>query len=209
MAKVLHIISSTRGESSLTRKLGSEIIDKIRANEPDTVVSEMNLSENPFPHLENEQINSFFTPPEHRTAEQRELVRRSDEAVEQLFDTDIIVIGAPMYNFGITSSLKAYFDHIARARVTFQYTENGSEGLCTGKKAYIAVGSAGLFDNDKMRAFDYATPYIKHFLGFVGITDVTAFRIEGTAIPGMQETAFKKALESVNQHSFKIAELCD
>lgn len=199
MTKVLHIISSTRGDSSLTRKLGAEIVEKIKASEPAAVVNELNLSENPFPHLENEQINSFFTPPEHRTPEQIELIRRSDEAVAQLFDADVIVIGAPMYNFGITSSLKAYFDHIARARVTFQYTENGSEGLCTGKKAYIAVGSAGIFDNDKMRAFDFATPYIKHFLWFVGIADVTVFRIEGTAIPGMQETAFEKALESVER----------
>lgn len=88
-----------------------------------------------------------------------------------------------MYNFSITSGLKAYFDHIARAKVIFRYDENGSEGLLKNKKANIAVGATGLFDSDIGRPFDFATPYVKHFLSFIGITDVAIFRVEGAAVP--------------------------
>lgn len=197
MTKVLHIISSTRGAESVTIKLGNAIVDRIQANVPKTVVTEVDLSNNPYPHLEDFQINSFFTPKEHRTPEQVLAIKKSDEAIAQLQETDILLISAPMYNFSINSSLKAYFDHIARAQVTFRYTENGSEGLLRNKKAYIAFGSAGVFDIEHMRPYDFAVPYIKHFLGFIGITDVTVFRVEGTAIPGLKETALGRAIDSI------------
>lgn len=200
MKKVLHIISSTRGEESITRKLGDSIIEKIKADDPNIVVKELDLSKNPFPHLAQEQISSFFTPMENRTPEQILAIRRSDEAISELQDADIIVLGVAMYNFSITSSLKAYFDHIARSRVTFRYTENGSEGLLKNKKAYVAVSTASAFDNDKMRPYDFVTPYVKHFLWFIGITDTTLFRAEGTAIPGLSETALDKAYDSINTY---------
>lgn len=197
MAKILHIISSTRGSESLTIKLGNAIIDRLKANDPNTIVKELDLTKEPYPHLEQVQINSFFTPEEYRTPEQINAVKRSDEAIADIQEADILVIGAPMYNFSITSSLKAYFDHIARAKVTFSYTEKGAEGLLKNKKAYIAFGSAGVFDNAHMQAFDFAVPYIKHFLEFIGITDVKAFRVEGTAVPALQEAAWNKAVESI------------
>lgn len=208
MTKVLHIISSTRGAESQTIQLGNALIDRIKTNNSDTVVNELDLTKNPYPHLEQEHINAFFTPPEYRTPELNLAVKKSDDAVAAIQDADIIVIGAPMYNFSITSSLKAYFDHIARARVTFRYTENGSEGLLKNKKAYIIAGSAGLFSPEGMEAHDFAVPYIKKFLWFIGITDVEVFRIEGTAIPELQATAMDKALESINEYSFKTVEIC-
>jgi len=195
--KVLHIISSTRGADSLTNKLGDLIVEKIRENEQEVIVEVLDLSKETFPHLSQQQINAFFTPQEHRVPELVEAIKKSDEAVAQIQQADYVVIGVPMYNFGITSSLKAYFDHIARAKVTFTYTEKGSEGLLKGKKAFIAVGSAGLFTVGQNEAFDFAAPYVKHFLSFIGITDTTVFRVEGTAIPGMQETAFNSAVESI------------
>jgi FMN-dependent NADH-azoreductase len=202
MAKILHIISSPKGAESLTRKLGNAIIDKIKGNDPNMVVKEEILLENPYPHLDETHITGFYTPEENRTPEQAVAIKTSDNAIAELQEADIIVIGAPMYNFSIPSGLKAYFDHIARAKVTFQYTENGSEGLLKNKKAYIAVASAGIFDNDKMRPYDFVTPYVKHFLQFIGITDVTVFRVEGTAIPELQATALEKALDNINNHSF-------
>ena len=197
MTKVLHIVSSPRGAESLTRRLGNAIIDKIKQKDPNTVVKEHVLTKNPYPHLEEVHISGFFTPEANRTSEQTIAIKNSDDAIAELQEADIIVIGVPMYNFSITSGLKAYFDHTARAGVTFRYSEIGSEGLLKNKKAYIAVASAGIFDNDKMRPYDFATPYVKHFLGFIGITDVTVFRVEGTAIPGLQITALDKALENI------------
>ncbi len=199
MTKVLHIISSPRGEQSLTKKLGNAIIDKIKAENPNTTVKEHVLSGSPYPHLEEVHIAGFFTPEENRTPEQAIAIKNSDDAIAEIQEADIIVIGVPMYNFSITSSLKAYFDHIARARVTFKYTETGSEGLLKNKKVYLAFSSAGIFDTDERRPYDFATPYVKHFLWFIGITDVTVFRVEGTAIPGLQETAFDRALESLKK----------
>lgn len=197
MKKILHINSSTRGVESVTRQLGIAIIEKIRMTDPKIVVQELDLSNNPFPHLGQDKINSFFTPEEFRTPEQIIAIKQSDDAIEQLKEADILVISAPMYNFSITSSLKAYFDHIARAKVTFEYSSTGSEGLLKNKKAYIAFGSAGVFDNEQMRGFDFAVPYIKHFLGFIGIQDVSVFRVEGTAIPEMQDTAMQNAINSI------------
>jgi len=202
MTKVLHIVASPRGEHSFTRKLGNAIIDRIKITDPDTVIKERILADHPYPHLEEIQIASFFTPEEDRTPQQAIAIEKSDEAIAELQEADIVVIGVPMYNFSISSGLKAYFDHIARAKVTFSYSQNGSEGLLKNKKAYIAVGSAGVFDTDSMRPLDFATPYVRHFLAFIGIKDVTAFRIEGTAAPQMQEAAINKALNSIAVHNF-------
>lgn len=203
MTKVLHIVASPRGESSLTKKLGNAIIDKIKETDSNAVVKEHVLSDNPYPHLEEVHIGGFFTAEENRTPDQIIAIKNSDEAVAELQEANIIVIGVPIYNFSVTSGLKAYFDHIARAKVTFRYDENGSEGLLKNKKAYLAVASAGIFSKGKNEPFDFATPYVKHFLRFIGITDVTAFRLEGTAIPGMQEMEIDKALESIAAHDFE------
>lgn len=200
MAKILHIVSSPRGNQSFSRQLGNAIIDSIKKREPDTTVKEHVLSENPYPHLGEAHITGFYTPEENRTPEQAIAVKRSDDAIAELQGAEIIVIGVPMYNFSIPSSLKAYFDHVARAGITFRYSEKGPEGLLKNKKAYIALSSAGVFDNDAMRPYDFAAPYVKQFLDFIGITDVTVFRVEGTAIPGIQETAMEKALENVNAY---------
>jgi FMN-dependent NADH-azoreductase len=152
--------------------------------------------------LEEVHIAGFFTPEEMRTPEQNEAIKNSNDAIRELQEADTIIIGVPMYNFSITSGLKAYFDHIARAKVTFQYNEAGWEGLLKNKKAYIVVSSTGAFDNEQMRPYDFATPYVKHFLGFIGITDVTVFRVEGTAIPELQASAMEKAINTVDEHAF-------
>jgi len=200
--KVLHIISSTRGNESFTNIVGNAIIEKIRENDHNIIVEILDLSNENFPHLTQEHINSFFTPPEHRTPEFNQIIKKSDEAVAQIQNADYIVIGVPMYNFGIPSSLKAYFDHIARAKITFRYTENGSEGLLTNKKAFIAASTARIFTSGVHQSHDFAIPYVKYFLSFIGIADVTVFRAEGTAIPGLQEIALQKAIDEVSEYSY-------
>lgn len=197
MKKILHIISSTRGNASMSIKLGNSIIEKIKTAYPESSVKELNLTTKQFPHLEEAQITSFFTPPESRTTENIEAIRNSEEAVKEITDADIIVIGLPLYNFGIPSVLKAWIDHISRAGVTFKYDENGPEGLVKGKKIYIALASGAIYSDGPMASYDFAVPYLKSVLGFLGMTDVTVYRVEGTSIPVIQDSAFEKAVESV------------
>ncbi|MDB4901308.1 MAG: azoR [Mucilaginibacter sp.] len=198
MKKILHIISSPRGEASFSIKLGNAVIKKIQAAYPGSTVKESNLVEKRFPHLEEAHITSFFTPAENRTPENRAALRHSDEAIQEILDANIIVIGAPMYNFTIHSTLKAWLDHIVRAGVTFKHDKNGAEGLIKGKKIYIAETTGGIYSEGPMQTHDYIAPYLKKVLGLIGMTDVTIFRVEGTAIPGIQDTALEKGINSIN-----------
>lgn len=197
MKKILHVISSPRGKASYSIKLGNEIVEKLKQSYPGSTVKETNLVDHHFPHLEESHITSFFTPAENRTAENKEAIRHSDESIRDIMEADIIVIGAPMYNFSIHSALKAWFDHIVRKGVTFSYDSNGPQGLVQGKKVYVAVSSGGVYSEGAMQAYDFATSYTKFMLAFIGMTDITIFRVEGTSVPGIQETAWEKAVSSL------------
>jgi FMN-dependent NADH-azoreductase len=195
---ILHIISSPRKGESYSIKLANGLIEKLQAANPGSTVKVHDLASKPFPHLEEAHLQSFFTPAEGRTPEQQEAVRHSDEAIAEIMAADTIVIGAPLYNFGIPSTLKAWVDHIARAGVTFRYTATGPEGLVKGKKVYVAMSSGGVYSEGPSAGYDFVAPYLKAVLGFLGMTDVTVARVEGTAIPDLQATAFEKGLASVN-----------
>ncbi|GGH21353.1 FMN-dependent NADH-azoreductase [Dyadobacter endophyticus] len=196
--KVLHIITSPQGEASVSKQLGNVIIEKIQAKYPNSFVKERDLAKESFPHLDGLQIGSWFTPAENHTPEQIKAIKISDEAIAEMREADIYVVGAPFYNFAITSTLKAYLDHIARPGITFSYKEDGMpEGLLKNKKAYIAIASSGVYSQGVMQSFDFVSPYLKFILGFLGITDITTFRVEGQRIPGLQETALQKGLESI------------
>lgn len=196
MAKILNIISSPRGEASVSIKLGNAIVDKLREKDPASTVVVKDLTNSPFPHLEEAHLNAFFTPVEAHTDANKEAISHSNKAIQELMDADVIVIGAPMYNFTLSSTLKAWFDHISRAGITFKYGANGPEGLVAGKKVYIALASGGVYSGDAA-GYDFLSPYVKHMLGFLGMTDVTIVRAEGLAVAGLQETALDKAIDSV------------
>lgn len=194
MKKILHVISSPRGNASYSIKLGNEIIEKLKTAYPGSTVKETNLVEHHFPHLEEAHITSFFTPEEGRTAENKEAIRHSDEAIRDIMEADIIIIGAPMYNFAIHSTLKAWFDHIVRSGVTFRYGSEGKQGLVQGKKVYVAVSSGGVYSEGPMQSYDFVVPYVKTMLAFIGMTDVTIFRVEGTGVSDLKEAAWEKAV---------------
>jgi len=198
MKKILHIISSPRGTASLSIKLGNAIIEKIQSAYPGSTVQESNLVKKEFPHLEEAHITSFFTPAESRTPEDIVAIKHSDDAISEIKDADIIVIGAPLYNFSIHSTLKAWIDHIVRSGVTFKYDENGAEGLIKGKKVYIALSSGAIYSEGAMKPFDFVEPYLKTILSFIGMTDITIFRVEGSSIPGVQDTALEKGISSIH-----------
>ncbi|PWN71905.1 FMN-dependent NADH-azoreductase [Chryseobacterium phosphatilyticum] len=197
MKQVLHITSSPRGESSVSKKLGNAVVEKIRAKYPDSIFKKRDLANPLFPHLEEAQINAFFTPAENRTAEQSEFVKLSDTVIDELHEADIIIIEAPLYNFSITSTLKSWLDHIARAGHTFRYTENGPEGMVKNKKVYLVFSSGGVYSEGERQAYDFVVPYLKKTLGFMGMTNISVVRAEGMSVPVVQETALQKGIESI------------
>jgi FMN-dependent NADH-azoreductase len=196
MTKILHINSSVRNNGSISRKVTDEFLSKWKAKRPDTVVIERDLAAQPLPHLTEETLGAFFTPADKRTPEQAKIAALSESLVQELFDADVIVIGAPMYNFSITSGLKAWVDHVARAGVTFKYGENGPVGLVTGKKVYIFTTSGGVYSSGPAAAMDHAGTYLRAVLGFIGLTDVTIVHSEGLA---MGDVGVEKALAQTSQ----------
>lgn len=196
MKNILHVISSPRGTESISIQLGNSITEQLLEAYPDSKLTNLDLNVNPYPHLFEEQINALRSPAE-LTPDQKELVKRSDDAIAQLFDTDILVISLPLHNFGIPSTLKSWLDNIMRAGHTFSYTAEGPKGLVTGKKVYIAFASGAVYSDGPFQAYDFAVPYLKAALGFIGITDVNVVRAEGLGITGLAETALEKAIGSI------------
>ena len=143
-------------------------------------------------------MQSFLTPAKGRSSELLAAVRHPDETIAELLAADTIVIGAPLYNFGIASTLKAWIDHIARAGITFRYSAAGPEGLVKGKTVYVAFASGGIYSEGPLTAYDFVAPYLRTVLGFLGMTDVTVVRVEGTAVPELKDAALAKALASVS-----------
>jgi FMN-dependent NADH-azoreductase len=197
MKHILHLKSSIQGAISYSIKLGDAVVEQIQNKYPGSTVEELNLVDMEIPHLKPEVLRTFFIPGDQLTEEERESIRLSDALVKQLLAADIIVIGAPLINFTIHSSLKAWIDHITRAGITFGYSENGPIGMVTGKKVYIAMSSGGIYSEGPAKANDFVAPYLKAFLGFLGMTDLTVFRAEGLKVPGIKDHAFDKAIESI------------
>lgn len=197
MKKILNVISSPRGAASHSIQLAEALLRDLRSAYPGSTVKTVNLVEKQFPHLEEVHLAGFFTPAEQHTSLHKEALRHSEEAIQDILEADILVIGAPMYNFSIPSALKAWIDHIVRRGVTFSYSEKGVEGLVKGKKVYLVESSGGIFSEGMLKEKDFVEPYLRWILGFIGLTDITTLRVEGTAIPGMMEQAMEKALAGV------------
>jgi len=197
MKNVLHIITSPRKELSASRKLGNAVIGKIQEKYSDAVLKERDLTINPTPLLDESHINTFFTPAENHSTEQQSINKYSEDLISELNEADIIVIDSPMYNFSVPATLRAYLDFTSRAGYTFKYGENGPKGLLNGKKLYIAFTSGNIYSEGPFQVFDSNVPYIKNVFGFYGIQDVSVFRAEGLAIPGIMENALNKGIESI------------
>ena len=196
--QILQIISSAQGAKSYSTQLSQGIINKLQAAHPGSTVVLRDVAKSPFPHMEEAHLQAYFTPAEGRSPEQQEAVRHSDEAIAQVMAADVLVIGVPFYNFSISSSLKAWLDHLTRAGITFRYTPTGPEGLIKGKKVYLAVASGGIYSAGPMQSYDFATPYLRWMLGFLGLTDITVARAEGVKLPEFQPTALQKGIDSVS-----------
>jgi FMN-dependent NADH-azoreductase len=177
MTQVLQISSSIYSADGQSTRLASEFTEALGA--AGAGVTRRDLAREPVPHLDAERFQAFLTKPETRTAAQREIVAYSDNLIAELRAADVLVLGLPMYNFGVPSTLKAYFDHIARAGVTFRYTDKGPVGLLTGKRAYVFATRGGTYAGTPA---DTQTAYVRDFLAFLGIRDVEFVYAEGLAI---------------------------
>jgi FMN-dependent NADH-azoreductase len=197
MKKILNVISSARGAASNSTQLVNAIAEKLIAQYPGSTVKTRDLVEHHYPHLEESHLNAFFAPAESASPEAKEAAKHSNEAIEEVLDADIIVIGVPIYNFNIPSALKAWLDHLVRAGKTFSYQTGRPEGLVKDKKVYLAIASGGVYSDGPMKSYDFAEPYLRMILGFIGITDVTTFRVEGVNMPDLKETALQKGIENI------------
>lgn len=195
--RILRITSSPRKEDSYSIKLGTIIVEKLLAANPDATVKHKDLTASPFPHLEEVHLKAFYTPAENHLPGREEAVRHSDEAIAEIKAADVLVIEAPLYNLTISSTLKAWLDHIIRAGVTFRYTSNGGEGLLTGKKVYVAVSAGGIYSEGSGKETDFVRPLLRALLGRVGMTDITFIMAEGLNIAAAKKTAFQKAVDSI------------
>ena len=175
---VLHIDSSPRSADSVSRDLTRQIIDRLQAVEPNLEILHYDLGDQPLPHLSSDAIGALRRG-ELATAEQREVSARSDRMIAELKRADVIVIGSPMHNFGITSQLKAWFDTIIRAGKTFRYSDKGPQGLLQGKRAIVVETRGGIYTTGSATAFNHQEPHLKTLLGFIGISDVQFIPAEG------------------------------
>ncbi|MET3133246.1 FMN-dependent NADH-azoreductase [Oxalobacteraceae bacterium GrIS 1.11] len=173
---ILQINSSARSTGSESTRLADAIVARIRATAPDATLTRRDLAAEPHPIIDEATLQALFTPAAQRNAEQAARVALDDVLIAQALAADVIVIGAPMYNFGITVQLKSWFDAIARAQVTFKYTETGPVGLLTGKKVIVALARGGMHRDG---ASDTQLPHLKTFLAFLGMTDVQYVYAEG------------------------------
>ena len=173
--QILELSSSGRQDGSITRQLSAELIAALEDRHGTVDITRRNVGAG-VPFVDEAWIEANFTADEERTAKHRETLTYSNELVDELKNADTLVIGVPVYNFSIAATLKAWIDMIARARLTFQYTDNGPVGLLEGKKAYLVVATGGVPVGSPM---DFATPYLRHALSFVGITDVEIVAADG------------------------------
>ncbi len=192
MTTILQINTSLFGDEGRSSQLADTFVARYRDNEPDTRVIRRDLSASPIEHLTSERFRAGLTDADERTGSQAREAATADTLIDELLAADVIVIGAPVYNFQVPSTLKAWFDHVARAGTTFRYTPNGPEGLLKGKRAVVFTTSGGRYEGSDM---DFAMPYVQHFLGFLGIDDVAIVRAEGLA---MGEEASDAALSAAD-----------
>jgi FMN-dependent NADH-azoreductase len=193
---VLQVNSSARGEASVSSRLASELVSRLVG--PADRVTVRDLRAAPHPALDEAALGALFTPAEQRTPEQAARVALDDALIAEIQAADVVVLGVPMINFGIPASLKNWIDAISRAKVTFQYTAQGPEGLLKGKKVYAVMARGGKYRGSPA---DSQVPYLRQVLGFLGMTDVEFIYAEGLAMgPDAEAAALSEARE-------KIAEL--
>jgi len=196
---ILQINASARSEGSQSTLLANEVVARLFDAHPNAQVTVRDLARNPLPTLDEAALGALFTPADQRTPEQAARVAIDDAAIAEIQAADVVVLGVPMYNFGVPVQLKAWIDAISRARVTFTYTASGPEGLLKGKKVYAVLARGGLYRDTPA---DSQVPYLRSVLGFLGMHDVEFIYAEGLA---MGEAAAAQAIADARREIEAIA----
>ncbi|MGR9245785.1 MULTISPECIES: FMN-dependent NADH-azoreductase [Rhizobium] len=199
MSSILLLTSSPRAES-LSTPIAVDLAEKLKSQNPGSVIVRRDLAAKPLPHIDDLFTGAIRKPAEARTAEEAAAVETSDELVNELLAADTIVISTGLINFNIYSSLKTWIDNVARAGLTFKYTESGPVGLATGKKVYVVLASGGVYSQGPAAPLNHAVPYLKSVLGFLGISDIETIYVEGLAFgPEAAEKAIDAAKSRVQE----------
>ena len=195
--QLLHIDSSILGEGSVSRALSAQVVARWRERVPGLKVVYRDLAASPLDHVSLEWVGARAIPPEARTPKQQRAA--ADEVIDEFLAAEVVVIGAPMYNFSVPSQLKAWIDRLAVAGKTFKYTENGPVGLAGGKKVIVVSSRGGVYsEGTPLAAIDFQEPYLRALFGFLGITDVEFVRAEGVAVsPEQKEQALAAARQAI------------
>lgn len=199
MTSILLVTSSPRGADSVSSKVASELATALAKGGSVTV---RDLGQSPVPHLDAVTTDAIRKAPADRTPEEAAAADYSDKLVAELTGADAIVIASGLINFGTYSTLKSWVDNIARAGVTFRYTEAGPEGLVKGKKVYIVLASGGVYSQGPAQPMNHAVPYLKTVLGFLGMTDVEVLPVEGLAFG---PEAAQKAIDAAKAKTLELA----
>jgi FMN-dependent NADH-azoreductase len=193
---ILQINSSARSTGSHSTRLAGDIVQRLQASDSKHALTLRDLGQQPLPALDEAALQALFTPTDQRTPAQAARVAQDDAVIAEVQAADVLVLGVPMYNFGVPAALKNWIDAIARAGVTFKYTDKGPVGLLTGKKVYIALARGGLYRDTPA---DTQVPYLKSVLGFLGMTDIAFVYAEGLAMgPEAEKAALASAREQVD-----------
>lgn len=194
---LLHIDSSAKGAASDSATLSQAFVQRWQDAHPGDNIRTRDIVSHPLPHLDETLIGAMTTPADQHSPAFSTAFRRADELVDEFLAADVLVIGAPMYNFGIPSTLKAWVDHIVQPERTFRYTEKGPVGLAGGKQVFIISTRGGIYDNSPM---DHQAQYLKHLFGLLAIEDVSVIQAEGLDIsPESRERSLAAAHQTIEQ----------
>jgi FMN-dependent NADH-azoreductase len=192
---ILQINSSARRDASHSTRLAARLVQRLRDADPEATLVVRDLNKVPHPTLDEDALAALFTPADQRTLEQAARVALDDALIAEIQAADVVVLGVPMYNFGVPAQLKNWIDAISRAGVTFRYTEKGPEGLLRNKKVYVALTRGGKYRNTPA---DTQVPYLKTVFTFLGLTDVHFVYAEGLAMgPDAEQSAIASAHEQI------------
>ena len=205
--KLLHIDSGILGNNSVTRQLSKSLVSEWQRSEPDLTVTYRDLAANPIGHLSGSHLAAQSVDPSQHSKELQKDLAESGKALEEFIAADVVVIGAPMYNFSVPSQLKAWIDRVAVNGKTFRYTEKGPEGLAGGKKLIVVSSRGGIYSKENgLAAIDHQEPYLRAVFGFLGVTDIEFVRAEGVNMgPEKKQQAIASAERAISDHVYDKA----